>query len=126
MRPFPRGVYTRIRVRRRTRIYNFIYPYPSLYPYTHADLCAHIHTATYTYLEAGMCRDMAMCVCMCTLMCGYMQLRLYAGIGRDRYIDTNRGRHRHTAFHVYAPGAPLRGKRSGGGCQEQLNVCLIV
>ena len=85
-----------------------------LYPYAHIYTC----TATYTYLETGICGGMAMCVCMwvytATSMC------------RDRCTDTNRGRHGHTALHVYAPGTPLRGKRSGGGCQEQLNVCLIV
>lgn len=95
-----------------------------LYPYAHIYTC----TATYTYPEAGICRGMAMCVCMwvytATSMCGDRQI--YAGIGAQIQIEAGTDRHRHTAFHVYAPGTPLRGRRSGGGCQEQLNVCLIV
>ena len=55
---------------------------------------------------------------MGTGICIYGQVQVDMDSQVYRYIDSH--------IRVYAPGAPLRGKRSGGGCQEQLNVCLIV
>lgn len=83
-------------------------PSTHIYPDTHIPRSGNVQGRGYVWLYAAM------------------PVYGYTGVWTETGRQIYRGRHRHTAFHVYAPGTPLRGKRSGGGCQEQLNVCLIV
>lgn len=119
----------------RTHVYIIICPCMHLFPY----LCVCIYPCRYMQL----CAAISICVYPGTDThipgsghiqgWGYVYIYVqgygwvYMGICRYAYVQVQTDTPAHTQLpQLYAPGTPLRGKRSGGGCQEQLNVCLIV
>jgi len=130
--PLSPGISIRAYAHIRTHVYIIICPCMHLSPHLCICIsvqlyaviwpCVHVQTYTYTHIHTWKraYTGMGLCVYLCAGIWvgiyGYMQICLCADIDRQTC----------TVSQLYAPGTPLRGKRSGGGCQEQLNVCLIV